>query len=171
MSDGSMRDDGKGRGRAVRVLALGLMVLSVSACSARQTYQGYSFDNKKLSEIKPGVQDQSQVEAILGSPSTRATFARANDTWYYISKHTSVIAFFPPVVKNQRVVAIDFGPNGKVKDLRDYTLKDARNIEPLTQTTPSTGQHLTFFQQLFGSVGRFNSVGPTSPGQIVPTMP
>lgn len=161
-----MRDGGSGRsGRHLRALALGLAILSVAGCAAREDYMGYSFDPHKLAEIKPGVQNQEQVAAILGSPSTRSTFTKANDTWYYISKQTKAVAFFKPEVQNQRVVAIDFGSNGKVQDIRNYTLSDARPVEPLKQITPTTGRSVSVFQQFFGNVGRFNSAGPQTPGQ------
>lgn len=138
-------------------MVLGVAALGLAACSPREEYRGYSFDDSKIAEIKPGVQTQDQVSALLGTPTTLSTFAKANNTWYYISKETESVAFFAPTVKSQRVVAIDFDDSGKVKDVRRYALKDGRDIDPLAKVTPSSGRELGFFEQIFGNVGRFNT--------------
>ena len=158
-----MKIGGIGFDTARAVLLVGVAAAGLAACSPRENYRGYSFDNVKLSEIKPGKQTQDQVEAILGTPTTVSTFEKANNTWYYISKETESVAFFTPTVKSQRVVAIDFDNKGKVKDVRQYGLKDAKSVEPLDKITPTNGRKLGFFEQIFGNIGRFNS--NKQPGQ------
>ncbi len=163
----SMSLGGTGLSKRYLLIVCGIAVLGLASCTPREDYRGYSFDNAKLAEIKPGVQTQDQVAALMGTPTTISTFAKANNTWYYVAKETESVAFFTPTVTSQRVVAIDFDNQGKVRDVRHYALKDGRNIDPLAQTTPSSGRELGFFEQLFGNVGRFNS-NPRNPASSLP---
>ena len=133
--------------------------LFFGACTPREDYRGYAFDDTKLNQIKPGVQNENQVAQILGTPSSVATFKEHNDTWYYIAKDVETLAFWSPETKDQKVLAIDFDDKGKVKQLRNYVMKDGRAITPVAQITPASGHTLGFWEQLFGNLGRFNAVG------------
>jgi outer membrane protein assembly factor BamE (lipoprotein component of BamABCDE complex) len=147
---------------------LGTIILGglLGACSAREDYRGYAFDDAKLHQIKPGAQTQNEIAQLLGSPSSIATFKEHNDTWYYIAKETQTVAFWSPETKNQKVVAIDFDDKGRVKEVRNYVMKDGRAISPVARETPTSGHEYGFFEQLFGNIGRFTGggSGPTAPG-------
>jgi outer membrane protein assembly factor BamE (lipoprotein component of BamABCDE complex) len=132
---------------------------TLGACTPREDFRGYAFDDNKLNQIKPGVQNQNQVAQILGTPSSVATFKEHNDTWYYIAKDVQTLAFWSPETKDQKVLAIDFDDKGKVKQVRNYVMKDGRPISPVAQETPSSGHDLGFWEQLFGNLGRFNATG------------
>jgi outer membrane protein assembly factor BamE (lipoprotein component of BamABCDE complex) len=134
----------------------------LAACAPRIDYQGYAFDATKLKQIKTGEMTQSQVQELLGTPSSVATFPQHNDTWYYISDETATEAIFKPKVIAQRVVAIRFNKQGKVASIKDYGLKDARSVEPDPNVTPTRGRKLTLFEQLVGNLGRFNNTSSSS---------
>ncbi|HYM30205.1 MAG TPA: outer membrane protein assembly factor BamE [Candidatus Cybelea sp.] len=145
--------------RAALLLASLAAALSLAACDPRQDYRGYAFDDSKFNQIKPGVQTRNQVVQLLGTPSSVATFKDHNDTWYYIAKETETLAFLPPDVKSQKIIAIDFDNEGKVRDVRNYALKDGRDVSPDPNETPTSGREFGFFEQLFGNIGRFNGAG------------
>jgi outer membrane protein assembly factor BamE (lipoprotein component of BamABCDE complex) len=132
----------------------------LGACTPREDYRGYAFDDSKLNQIKPGVQTENQVAQLLGTPSSVSTFKEHNDTWYYIAKDVETVAFWNPETKDQKVLAIDFDDKGKVKQVRSYVMKDGRAISPVAQVTPTSGHNLGFWEQLFGNLGRFNAGGP-----------
>ena len=148
---------------SVLLAAMCISVLA-AACTPREDYRGYAFDDSKLNQIKPGVQTENQVAQLLGTPSSVATFKEHNDTWYYIAKDVETLAFLSPETKDQKVLAIDFDDKGKVKQLRNYVMKDGRAISPVAQETPSSGHNLGFWEQLFGNLGRFNAGSAGLPG-------
>ncbi len=145
------RPFGRAFGGAV-VLTLGL---AVSACQHTISDLGYVPDPDNVVRIKPGLQGRDEVREILGSPSSTSTFT--DDRWYYISKKTETVAFFQPETLDQKVLEIDFDKDGIVSEVRNYTLKDGEEIDPVARKTPSPGRTLGFWEQLIGNLGRFNN--------------
>lgn len=148
-------------------LMLGLALvgpLLLAACAEREYRGGFVLEEETLNRIKVGETTQRQVAATLGSPSSISTFNANNDTWYYISKETRAMAFLTPEVIDQQVLAIDFDPQGRVKDIRRYGLKDGREIAFVDRSTPTRGRELTILQQLLGNLGRFNDRSTGRPG-------
>ena len=143
-----------------RIVAAAAILVLVAACTPMETATGYVPDEDLIAQIKPGVQGPDEVAEILGSPSSVATFTARKNTWYYITRRSEAIAFFKPRVLEQQVVAVEFGADGKVAEVRRYTLADGREIVPVGRTTPTRGKELGLLEQLFGNIGRFNSGAP-----------
>lgn len=149
------------------VLAAGL---ALSACQHHVDDLGYVPDPDEVARIKPGLQGRDEVREILGSPSSASTFT--DDRWFYISKKIEWVAFFTPDVLDQKVIEVDFDKDGMVSDVRNYTLADGEQIDPVARKTPSPGRELGFFEQLIGNIGKFNTPtnttgnpnGPPAPG-------
>jgi hypothetical protein len=59
-----------------------------------------------------------------------------------------------------------FDKNGKVTDLKHYTLDDGHVVAFETRQTPSRGRELTFLQQLFNATPGvpINNTGNSNPG-------
>lgn len=132
------------------------MVLAVvagllAACTPDTHVEGYHLDRERIDRIQPGITTQQQVGDILGSPSSVATFRENADTWYYISKQIESITELDAEVVGQQVVAVDFDEVGRVEKIREYGLKDAKDIRVASRTTPTQGEKLGFFEQLFGN--------------------
>ncbi len=134
-----------------------LAMLAGAACSPTIDNRGYVPDKEALERVKPGSQTRADVSELLGTPSSVTPFS--DDTWIYIQRKTSTIAFLEPRVLEQNVVVIDFDDAGIVKDVRRYTLEDGKLIDPVTRTTPAPGKELSFLEQLIGNVGRFSGGG------------
>ena len=132
-----------------------LLCITLAACAPTLVMQGYVPDEETLAGVEQGVDTKNAVVTKLGSPSTIATFD--DDTWIYVNKRSEVFAFFEPTVLSQNVVAINFDPEGRVEEIRRFTLEDGRLINPITRKTPTQGQELGLLEQLFGNVGRFNT--------------
>jgi outer membrane protein assembly factor BamE (lipoprotein component of BamABCDE complex) len=143
--------------RLLRASAVALAVLAGAACSPTIDNRGYVPDKEALERVKPGSQTRADVSELLGTPSSVTPFS--DDTWIYIQRKTSTIAFLEPRVLEQNVVVIDFDDAGIVKDVRRYTLEDGKLIDPVTRTTPAPGKELSFLEQLIGNVGRFSGGG------------
>jgi outer membrane protein assembly factor BamE (lipoprotein component of BamABCDE complex) len=128
------------------------LVFLMVGCSPIVHHQGKLAEESALKEIARGRHTREDVERILGSPSTLATF---NDkTWYYISKTTQAKAFFTPEVLDQKTIAITFDDAGYVKEIGELKLADAQDVELVERVTPTTGHSMTFLQQVFGNFGR-----------------
>ena len=123
-----------------------------AACTPAIEQRGNLLDVDKLASVEPGL-SQDDVQDMLGSPSSKATFGE--ETWYYIATRIETLAFYEPVVLEQQVVAVAFDKDGTVESVRRYGLDDARAIELVDRTTPTGGRRLTLLQQLLGNLGRF----------------
>lgn len=130
--------------------------------------RGNHVDAERLSQITPGVQTRSDVEALLGSPSARGTFD--DDNWYYISSRTRTQPGRFLDVEGQRVVAISFNRQGVVQNVRELTQADGRAVQMVSRETPVPGNERSLLQALFGNVGRPGvdraGTGPSNPASM-----
>lgn len=137
---------------APRAILLAVVAaLAIAACSARTASRGNAVDPVSLAEVQPGVHDRNEVERILGSPSSVATFD--SNVWYYIFKRTESIAFFTPDVLEQQVVAVTFDQAGLVEEISQFTYEDGQEVEIVDRETPTRGKELTIVRQLLGTLG------------------
>jgi outer membrane protein assembly factor BamE (lipoprotein component of BamABCDE complex) len=130
--------------------------------------RGNHVDAERLSQITPGVQTRSDVEALLGSPSARGTFD--DDNWYYISARTRTQPGRFLEVEGQRVVAISFNRQGVVQNVRELTQADGRDVQMVSRETPVPGNDRSLLQALFGNLGRpgvdRSGTGPSNPASM-----
>ncbi len=130
-----------------------VMLVAASACAPNVATRGNLPDPDKLAEIVPGEATRDDVAALLGSPSSAATFGE--EIWYYIAARIETVAFNEPEVIDQQVVAIRFSEDGLVTAIDTYGMDDARAVEIVDRVTPTSGKEVTILQQLLGNVGRF----------------
>jgi outer membrane protein assembly factor BamE (lipoprotein component of BamABCDE complex) len=136
--------------RALLVPALALACgLALSGCGRfTETFQrGYVLQEGALEQIPIGA-SQEQVLIVLGTPSTVATVN--GEVFYYISqKAQRAAAFMPQEVIDQRVIAVYFDKDRKVKRLANYGLKDGKVFDYVSQTTPTGGKDLNYLMGVF----------------------
>jgi len=135
------------------VAALGF---ALTACEMTHENKGYRLDPEMLAKVEPGVGNKDSVLDALGSPSSVSTFPDEGEAWYYISRKTEHIAFFEKKVLEQNVVVIKFDANEVVEAIKKYDKEDGKEITIVDRTTPTGGNELGFFEQIFGNFGRFN---------------
>ena len=144
----------RGRARRARNMVLGCALAAVllAGCEPIVHQQGHVRDAAVLAQIEPGVQTREDVARLLGTPSAVGTFD--DKRWYYISRRTETEAFYAPELVDQDITEIAFDENGVVAEVTSLSLADARAIEPVEEESPTRGRELSFFEQIFGNIGR-----------------
>ena len=146
----SPSDEGK---NWLRGAATGLVMSGLLACAPVIDNRGYVFDESLLPQLVVGTTSEADIIAIMGSPSTVSTL---NDgAYYYISSRFITEAYRAPRETERRVLAIFFNEDKKIRDLGFYTLEDGNIVTIVERTTETQGRELTFLQQIFGNLGRF----------------
>jgi len=129
-------------------------VLMLSACSSQFATRGNLPDSERLAELIPGEVHARDVAEILGTPSTFSTFG--GESWYYISERVEYYAFLEPEILERKVVVVKFDKKGMVEWVDQRDNQEGRNIQFVERVTPTAGNEITFFEQVFGNLGRFN---------------
>jgi outer membrane protein assembly factor BamE (lipoprotein component of BamABCDE complex) len=147
--------------RSLCCLAGALILAGCNVFTSPPTLRGAQVDPDELKQLVPGTSTRKDVQALIGSPTTKGTF---DDHWVYISQTThSRIAMLPGVDK-QAVVVLSFDQNGVLRTIDQRGMKDGKSIAMVDRTTPSPGSEASFMQQLLGNIGRFNPGGPAAAG-------
>ena len=124
--------------------------------------RGNRVDADSLKELVPGTSTTKDVVALIGSPTTRATFD--DNTWLYIGEMTKPVIGGTNEVRSQEVVALRFDNAGVLRGIERKSKKDSLPVSVVARTTPSPGNDATFLQQVLGNVGRFTPGTATSLG-------
>ncbi|WP_436641021.1 outer membrane protein assembly factor BamE [Microbaculum sp. FT89] len=138
------------RGRLLIGAALCAAVVGLSACTTFTTVQrhGYIVSQDQLDQVPVG-SSKEQVDFVLGTPSTTATFG--NEVYYYISQTTETTAFLSPKTTDQRILAVYFDTDRRVERFANYGLEDGRVVDFIARKTPTTGAEASFLKQIFSS--------------------
>jgi len=141
-------------------LAGALALAGCGGSGLSETFQrGYVLQEGALEQIPIG-STQDQVLIVLGTPSTVATVS--GEAFYYISQKTErAAAFLPQKVVDQRVIAVYFDNDRRVRRLANYGLRDGKVFDFVSQTTPTGGRELNFLNRMFRNLNPF---APNAPG-------
>lgn len=152
------------------VLALLLTLCAagtLGACSAPafigfppQT-RGNKVDPELLAQLVPGTSSRADVTALIGTPTTKATFD--DNTWIYIGEVTRPLIGGTLKVHDQEVVEMHFDEKGVLRSMERKGSADSLPVSIASGATASPGNNASILQQLLGNVGRFNP-GGASPG-------
>jgi outer membrane protein assembly factor BamE (lipoprotein component of BamABCDE complex) len=144
-----------------------LGALATGACDPLVDVHGHVPTPGSMSKLEVGTQSREDVLRLLGSPSTRASFN--DEVWYYISQRQESVAFLEPKIVEQKVTAIYFGENGRIREIKTFGPEDGKDPGMVARKTPTVGKELTVLEQIFGNVGRFATPkGGGSPGRSGP---
>ena len=139
----------------LRGAATGLTMAGLLACAPVIDNRGYVFDESLLPQLKVGTTTQADIITLMGSPSTTSTLN--GGAYYYTSSKFVTEAYRAPRETERRVLAIFFDADKKIRDLGFYTLEDGNIVTLVERTTETQGRELTFLQQIFGNLGRFEA--------------
>lgn len=148
-------------GGVLQILRCGSMLLlaagALSACESitQVTNRGYVETAPIAEKITVGETSKTDVQRLLGSPSTVSTYPP--ETWYYISRETETVGFFAPELTGQDVAQIQFDEYGYVSKLENFGVDKAQDMQYVDRETPTEGRSLGVFEQLLGNVGKFNT--------------
>ncbi|WP_442238734.1 outer membrane protein assembly factor BamE [Rhodopseudomonas pseudopalustris] len=144
---GMVRQSGGFWRRLKPAFAAAAVCLALTACTSEQFQKGYILPPGALEQIPIGA-SQDQVLIVMGTPSTVATLN--GEVFYYISQRAErPVAFMPPKVIDQRVIAIYFDQNRQVRRIANYGLQDGKIFDFISRTTPTSGQELSYLTPLF----------------------
>ncbi len=118
------------------------------ACTPTIDHRGYMARPGAFDQVNNGMA-KSEVEGILGSPSTTASVNLQGDSYYYITSITESRAFLKPRETGREVIAIRFDKSDQVTSFAQYGLEDGRIIDINSRQTPVAGEDLSILQQLF----------------------
>ena len=145
---GCKRPGLRARWRALRAVAAAALVgVTLAACTGEQFQKGYILPPGALEQIPIGA-SQDQVLIVMGTPSTVATLD--GEVFYYISQRSErPVAFMDQKVVDQRVIAVYFDKNRRVRRLANYGMQDGKIFDFVSRTTPTSGQELSYLAPLF----------------------
>jgi outer membrane protein assembly factor BamE (lipoprotein component of BamABCDE complex) len=146
-------------------LAGGLLAaLLLGGCAKDIEARGNLPTPEALAKLAPGEQTRQDVQGILGTPATTATFD--NENWYYISAHTTQYAFYPNHELDRTIYVVSFDQRGILSDVRKLSLEDGQNVAIASRETPTKGREVSLLEQLLGNIGRIGggNTGSTGPG-------
>jgi outer membrane protein assembly factor BamE (lipoprotein component of BamABCDE complex) len=137
------------RGALAALALLGAPWLAGCSNFSETLSRGYVLQQGALEQIPIGA-TQEQVLIVLGTPSTVATVN--GQAFYYISqKSQRAAAFMPYEVRDQRVIAVYFDKDRRVERLANYTMKDGKIFDTVSQTTPTGGNDFNYLQGVFNA--------------------
>ncbi len=151
-----------------KLLALALAAVPLAACDTTGLLshpiqaRGNRVDAEQLSQLVPGTSTRNDVLALIGSPTTRATFD--DNTWLYISEMTKPIIASTNSIRDQQVVTVIFDRQGVLSKVERKGPDDSVPVDIASRTTPTPGTETNFLQQLLGNVGRFTPGGSVGSG-------
>lgn len=135
-------------GTMCAIVGLGL---ALAACVETVTKHGHQFQENDLRSVTTGM-SQEQVRTTLGTPTTTATVG-AGSAYYYISSTQGTTAFFTPVEKDRKVLAVYFNQLGSVDRVAHYGIKDGKVFNFAKQKTPTPSRDEGIIKALFRSLG------------------
>jgi outer membrane protein assembly factor BamE (lipoprotein component of BamABCDE complex) len=151
----------------LRALSLHLAAWTVAAvllsgCAKDIEARGNLPPPEALAKLAPGEQTRQDVQGILGTPATTATFD--NETWYYISAHTTQYAFYPNHELDRTIYVVTFDKRGILTGVRKMSLEDGQTVAIASRETPTKGREVSLLEQLLGNIGRIGNKNPGGGG-------
>lgn len=148
--------------RALVATAAVAALLAAGGCGRIREHKGYIADETLIASIQPGVDNRQSVAASLGRPTFESQINQPGEppVWYYFSRDTRQLAFARPSPSQQMLLAIRFDAAGNVVSVDRTGLEQIASIDPYGEETPTLGRERSFWDELFGNIGRAGAVGP-----------
>lgn len=130
---------------------------SLASCTPIVDLRGHSEEQADYTQIIPGQTSEADVEAILGTPSTKSNFGE--NIWYYITEKRETQGMFAPQVVDQSVTAVHFDEAGIVEKVARTEKDKSKLVEYVEKETPTEGRKMSVMEQLMGNFGKFSAPG------------
>ena len=124
-----------------------------AACTPTTATRGNYLYAEDIEAIQPLTTSEFDVLNRLGTPTAKAVFD--DKTWYYVGLKTEKKSFFDEKVIERQVYKIQFDENATVISIAAIE-DDAVDVPIQSRVTPTSGNEVTFLQQVLGNVGKFN---------------
>ncbi|MCT8329108.1 outer membrane protein assembly factor BamE [Albidovulum sediminis] len=141
--------------KAVRLGAIGLTLLALTACTAIYRNHGYTPADTDLEAIVVGESTRQDVARAVGRPSSIGVLADSG--WYYVGSRFRHFAWKAPEEIDRQVVAISFDGDGVVENVERFGLEGGQVVVLSRRVTDSNIKGLSFLRQLLGNVGNISA--------------
>ena len=118
-----------------------------------ETTRGNYLFAEDVEALQPAISTQFDVMNILGSPTAKAVFEP--NTWYYVGLKTEKESFFDEKVVERQVYTLKFDDAGVLQSIVEVN-NEAVDVPLASRVTPTSGNEVTFLQQILGNIGKFN---------------
>ncbi|MCP5083405.1 MAG: outer membrane protein assembly factor BamE [Alphaproteobacteria bacterium] len=151
--------------RAFAALLTGAMAASLVACSPVIDHRGYLPRSNDIQKLQVGM-SKTEVESLLGSPSTTATVNTSGDSYYYVSSRVEQKPIIGADVQDRQVIAVRFDYQDRVQNFAHYGLEDGQIVNFISRETPTRGRERSLLKEFFGNLGKFEpgAAGGTNKG-------
>ncbi len=144
-----------GAAARLRIMLLGLILVTVAGCAAVYRNHGYVPSDDELALVVVGTDTRDTVAATIGRPSAAGLL---NDVgWYYVQSRWKHYGALPPKEEDRQIVAITFSEAGIVENVERFGLEQGRVIALSRRVTDSNIKGISVLQQLFGNIGRLRA--------------
>jgi outer membrane protein assembly factor BamE (lipoprotein component of BamABCDE complex) len=143
--------------RRIAAVCTASLMLTMGACARIKDVKGYIADYPLIETLQPGVDNKSSVQKILGRP----TMISAVDPnrWYYVSQLTQQLAFLRPKPTLHQALAVSFDAKGNMVKAEKLGLDQIVTVDASSDKTPTRGKDTSFWDNLFGDIGRYSPGG------------
>jgi len=130
-----------------------MVLMMVAACAPTETTRGNFLFVEDVQTIKPMETSKNDVLNLLGTPTSTAVFD--DKTWYYVGLKTEKESFFDEKVVERQIYKLTFTDDNLVQSVSRVD-DEALDVPLASRVTPTSGNEVTFLQQMLGNLGRFN---------------
>ncbi len=131
-----------------------LVLLAVSACTAKYRSHGYVPPPEDLQNVLVGVDTRATVDDTIGPPSTSGLLGDGN--YYYVTSTVRHFGAFRPEVVDRTVLAISFDEADVVRNIETFGLDEGRPVRLTRRVTDNSVEGNGFLRQALGNIGRLN---------------
>lgn len=144
-----------GRFPNAKYAVIGLLVLTLSACSPMVRKHGYAPSDDELNTLTIGVDGRDAVYQMFGAPSVSGVLEGGD--YYYVESFIRRYGIKKPEVIERKVLAISFDSEDRVANIERFSLADGKAVPISRRVTSSSVANKSFFRQLLGNLGRFTA--------------
>ena len=130
-------------------------LLAVAGCSAIERRHGYAPDDATLSLLQLGVDTRETVAEKVGEPGSTGVLAGGD--FYYVADVRRTFGPRPTVIADRQVVAISFGPAGRLANVERFGLERGRVVPLSRRVTDANVRGVGILRQLFGTLGQITA--------------
>lgn len=142
-------------GSGLRLFAVLVTVVALSACAARYRDHGYVPRDEDLARITVGESTREDVARAVGRPST--TGLLTGGAWYYVGSRFRLYGPREPEEIDRQVVAISFDDRGVVENVERFGLEDGQIVALSRRVTDSNIKGVGILRQLLGNLGNVSA--------------
>lgn len=142
-------------GSGLRLFAVLVTVVALSACAVRYRDHGYVPRDEDLARITVGESTREDVARAVGRPST--TGLLTGGAWYYVGSRFRLYGPREPEEIDRQVVAISFDDRGVVENVERFGLEDGQIVALSRRVTDSNIKGVGILRQLLGNLGNVSA--------------